>query len=73
VYIANNKPDQALTSLNGAQPGNFSSQYNELKGDIYALQGKNEDARRAYQQALAESGSGAFDPALIDLKLNSLD
>jgi predicted negative regulator of RcsB-dependent stress response len=73
VYIADNKLEQAMTLLNSQAAGNFSTHFNELKGDIYALQGKNEEARLAYQQALSEAESSAFDPALLNIKLNSLE
>jgi predicted negative regulator of RcsB-dependent stress response len=73
VYSENKKFDQALILLNESASGNFSSQYNELKGDIYVLQGKNEDAKLAYQQAITESESAAFDPSLLNTKINSVD
>lgn len=72
VYIANNKLDEALSLINSNQMGSFSSQYHELKGDIYALQGKNEDARLTYQQVITESETQAFDTSLVNIKLNSL-
>ena len=45
---------------------------NELKGDIYALQGNNLEARAAYQLAITESQSSPFNPTLLTIKLDSL-
>lgn len=73
VYIANQKIEQALALLTSEQASSFSAQYNELKGDIYELQGENDAARLAYQQALIELESGTFDPTLLNSKLDSLE
>lgn len=73
VYTENKKFDLALNLLNEGASNNFSSQYNELKGDIYVQQGKNDDAKLAYQQAIAEAESAAFDPGLLNIKLSSVD
>ena len=72
IYIANNKLDQAMSLIILKQSDNFNSQYNELKGDIYVLQGNNEEARAAYQLAITESQSSPFDPSLLTIKLDSL-
>jgi len=72
VYIANNKADQALSIVTSGDPENFSAQYNEVKGDIYAQQGKVDEARQAYQQAIAESETLAFDPRILNIKLEAL-
>ena len=69
----NKKFDLALNILNEGESGNFSTQYNELKGDIYVLQGNNNDAKLAYQQAITESESAALDTGLLNIKLNSVD
>ena len=73
VYTENKKFDLALNILNEGESGNFSTQYNELKGDIYVLQGNNNDAKLAYQQAITESESAALDTGLLNIKLNSVD
>ncbi|NNE38247.1 MAG: tetratricopeptide repeat protein [Gammaproteobacteria bacterium] len=72
IYIANNKIDQALTIVTNNDPGNFASQYNEVMGDIYAAQGKVEEARQAYEQAIAGSGELAYNPGVLNLKLEAL-
>lgn len=72
VYIANNKADQALTIVTSGDPGNFAAQYNEVKGDVYAEQGKVDEARQAYQQAITDSESLAFDPRILNFKIENL-
>lgn len=72
IYIANGKTDQALSIVTAVDPGNFASQYNEVKGDIYASQGKFEEARQAYQLAIEESESLTFDTRILSLKLEAL-
>lgn len=72
AHIANNKLDQALGLVNTSQPGAYAASYNELKGDILALQGKYAEARLAYQQAITESQSSAVDLSMLNIKLDSL-
>ena len=49
--------------------GNFSGDFAALRGDIAAAEGRNQDARQAYEQALA-AGAAAQD--LLRLKLDNL-
>jgi predicted negative regulator of RcsB-dependent stress response len=72
VYIASGKIDDALSLVNNVDTGNFSAQYAEVKGDIYAAQGKVEDARQAYEQAIAGAGELAYDPSVLNLKIQAL-
>ena len=44
--------DEALQQLANEPAPPFSSRYAELKGDVYAAQGKPEQAKQAYQTAL---------------------
>ena len=43
--------DQALTLLSIEYPLSFAALYEELKGDIYLAQGKQSEARAAYEKA----------------------
>src|SRR5690606_12832987 len=45
--------DEALQQLGTEPEAGFAARYAELKGDIYAAQGKTEEARTAYQAALS--------------------
>ena len=73
VYIINNKLSEAMTVLQTVPHESFSSQYHELKGDIYVQQGEIENARQSYQQAIDDAQSTAFDTSLLNLKINSLE
>jgi predicted negative regulator of RcsB-dependent stress response len=73
VYITNNKLSQAMSVLETTPPESFSSQYHELKGDVYAQQGDIENAKQSYQQAIEDAQSTAFDTSLLNLKINSLE
>lgn len=46
--------DEALQQLNNEPEEAFAARFAELKGDIYAAQGKKEEARTAYQAAMAK-------------------
>jgi predicted negative regulator of RcsB-dependent stress response len=73
VLIAGKKLDPAMDLLNTNEQGDFSSQYNELKGDIFLIQNKNEEARNAYQQAISEADATKFDLSFLNIKLNSVE
>lgn len=51
VQIQTEQYEQALTSLSIEFPQEFAAIVNELRGDIYALQGKSAAAIEAYRQA----------------------
>ena len=53
VLIDEKAYDEALKQLDGAHAKAFAPLYDELKGDIHAVQGKKGEARTAYQAALA--------------------
>ena len=53
-------------------PGTFAGRFNEVKGDIYAAQGKADDARNAYLAAMVASGSELLDRNFLQMKLNDL-
>lgn len=75
--------DEALQHLSKTPEAGFAARYAELKGDIYAAQGKADEARTAYQAALdALDGKGGLESPdaqrqamyreLMQLKLESL-
>lgn len=75
----NNDIDAALAQLEGSKQGAFAPLYAELRGDILLAQGETEQARAAYQQALALSESSdtadpmsGFGSAALKEKLNDL-
>jgi predicted negative regulator of RcsB-dependent stress response len=64
-------PD-ALAVLNVEKPGQFAGRINEIKGDIYVVQGKFEDARAAYLAAMVASGAEVLDRSFLQMKLADL-
>ena len=53
------------------KPGSFAPLFAELRGDIYAGQGRREEARKAYAEAL-EGEIAPEQRAAVELKLNDL-
>lgn len=57
VLFAKDDFDGALVQLDSQKPGAHARSYEELRGDIYYAMDRAEDARAAYQRALAETDS----------------
>jgi len=70
VQIQQNQYEQALATLAKPLPESFVAAIEEIKGDIYLLQGKKELARSAYQAAITADGL-ASSPSL-QMKLDDL-
>jgi predicted negative regulator of RcsB-dependent stress response len=70
VEIAQGKTDEALATLNAAEPGAFAARYHAVRGDAYYAKGDRTAALKEYRSA-----QGAVDPgdsALLDLKIADL-
>jgi len=59
VYIEQEKYDEAAASLNMSHSSVYDAKYEELKGDLYAAKGDTEQARMAYDKAIALLGTDA--------------
>ncbi len=70
VLIAADKLADAVKTLNTTNTGDFSSRYEELRGDILVKQDKVDEARQAYEKALANSASGSN--PVLQMKLDDL-
>lgn len=64
--------DGAMKLLNAAHPDAFTGLYADLKGDVLSAQGKVEEARQAYKQALDKVEPSSMYRSLIQLKLDGL-
>ena len=72
--------DEALKVLEREPIPAFAGRFAELRGDILAIQGKNDEARKAYGVAIAKADEAAKSPAgggdraksALDLKLEEL-
>ena len=72
VLLEEKSYDAALKLLETPPTDSLAGLYADLKGDILAIQGKNAEARSAYQLALDKSESGSAYRAIIQLKLDAL-
>ena len=71
VQLALGKPDEAIQTLDAADPGAFTARYAELRGDALLAKGDRDGALKQYRAARA-SGSDTVDTELLDLKINEL-
>ena len=65
VLLYLDRPDEALVTIDGVDPGSFRSRYDEVRGDIEVAKGDTEAARQAYQAAIDNAGT----PPLVDVQL----
>jgi predicted negative regulator of RcsB-dependent stress response len=73
VQIAQRKPDDALATLNGVEPGAFASRFHEVRGDANYAKGDKAGALTEYRAARGmDMGSGVTDTSLLDLKISDL-
>ena len=70
VQVQLEQYSDALATLNSKLPESFTAAIEEIKGDAYLQQGKNDLARSAYQAAIAADGI-ATSPSL-QIKLDDL-
>jgi predicted negative regulator of RcsB-dependent stress response len=71
VQLAQNKPDEAIKTLDAVPAGAFSARYAEARGDALLLKGDRDGALAQYRAARA-SGADTVDAELLDLKINEL-
>ncbi len=72
LLVSSGRHDEALTLLDGGDPGSFSARFDEIRGDVYYAQGDSESARAAYLQALNGEQSAPLDRGLVQMKLDDL-
>lgn len=72
VLTAREQYAEALEIINATDHGQFTAQYEELRGDILLAQDKPDAARQAYQLAMANARPQAADRDLLEMKLESL-
>ena len=63
---------EALKLLDATAPESFVGLYADLKGDVLNAQGKMEEARAAYLQALDKTDANSQYRSLIQMKLDAL-
>lgn len=72
VQIAQGKADQALATLDAAEPGTFAPAFSEARGDALLAKGERAAALAEYRRARAAGEGGSVDSTLLDLKINDL-
>ena len=72
VLMAQEKHDNALDTLSVARTGEFAARFHDVRGDVYAMLGRDAEARAEYQSALDLFEPGLIDRNLVEMKLNDL-
>ncbi len=72
ILIEQHAPDLALVLANSSDTGGFTSEFQELRGDILSSQGKKAEARVAYDKALAGLAKGSTYGSVLRMKLDEL-
>jgi predicted negative regulator of RcsB-dependent stress response len=71
VQLAQNKPDDALKTLNAVNPGAFAARYAQVRGDVLMAKGDRDGALKEYRSARS-TGAETLDVGLLDLKIDEL-
>jgi predicted negative regulator of RcsB-dependent stress response len=72
VLIQQNKTDEALALIDAIKEPAFDLEYAELRGDIFHKQGKTDQAREAYTQALNDAGLQGQRRQFLEMKRDDL-
>lgn len=72
VQLANNKPDEAIATLNAVDAGAFKPRYAEARGDALFAKGDKPGALKEYQAAREGSITQSVDSQALDLKISDL-
>jgi len=72
VLMGSGETQQALTLLGGEPPAGFVVIYKELEGDLYRVLGQTENARAAYQNAMAALTPQARNREELQMKLDDV-
>ncbi len=71
VMLEDKKYDDALKVLDGVKEDAFAGIANDVRGDIFAVQGKRDEARAAYQVAVEKAGDRSPLKAISQAKLDA--
>jgi len=72
LLIGSGEKDAALALLDVKDQAGFEGEYEELRGDIYAAQGKRDEARAAYGEALKHLPADSTYIPILKMKLDDL-
>ncbi len=71
VQLEDKKYDDALKTLDSVKEDSFASIAADLRGDIFAVQGKRDEARAAFQIAVEKAGDRSSLKAISQAKLDA--
>jgi predicted negative regulator of RcsB-dependent stress response len=72
VMLDDKKFDDALKTLESIKDAGFQSQVADLKGDIYAAQGRRDESRAAYELAVDKAEQRSPQKAISQAKLDAM-
>jgi predicted negative regulator of RcsB-dependent stress response len=72
VQLAENKPDDALATLNGKPAGAFEARFHEVRGDVLFAKGDKAGALKEYLAAMSGADARSVDTQTLQLKINDL-
>src|SRR5690606_11323601 len=72
LLLSESKYDLAFELVSQPTPVSFTSLFAEVQGDILVAQGKDADARAAYQMAMMTLGQGEPRQNILQLKLDDV-
>lgn len=72
VQLARGDGQAALATLNAMPAGQYTGLNQELRGDALVKLGRADDARKAYQAAMAALGEDAPQHAVLQMKIDDL-
>jgi predicted negative regulator of RcsB-dependent stress response len=73
ILLYQDKPQEAISLLQGYSDTAFAGRYSEALGDAYVALGQAEDAREAYTLALADDPNApTVNRTLVQMKINDL-
>jgi predicted negative regulator of RcsB-dependent stress response len=72
LKLAQGKPQDAITALDAMQGKTFVAIAQELRGDALVKLGRHDDARKAYEAAIAAMGDSAPQRGVVQTKLDDL-
>jgi len=71
VLEAQGEPDEALDLLSGEAPDGYASAWAETRGDLLFESGRLDEARTAWQEALAQRMADGANPSLLQVKIDA--
>ncbi len=72
IRLEQGELEEALALTEGSTDASFAGLFADLRGDVHAAAGRNDDARVAYQEALAGGTDSPVNRELVEMKLAML-